>query len=499
MSYEEQTVKEPAYLAQLGDDSAIIDGVLDWFRIFASVPHGSWNEKALADRLEAAFTDLGWAVERDEWNNMKVDVPGAPGLEQLPPVILQGHIDMVCAVAAGSGYVPERDPITLVIEDGILRSDRRSSLGADCGLGLSQAFFVAGRPLRRGPIRLLLTVAEENGLEGAILMNPAWLAGCRWLINVDGGSADVVIVSSAGSRRECCTRPLETVPAALPRAFELKLGGLRGGHSGAMIYRGRGNAIKLLSHFLSTLREKTDYELAALRGGNASNAIPAEAMATLLVSDGELLAREAEAFREQLSSFYKVIDPDVTFTLREVARPDKVWSAGLRDDTLDLINLLHDGVFARHDTIPGQVIASANVGRCLVNDRDEVEIAASIRTHEGFTEGILANKHRAAARRTGFSLKASSYSGYAGSPDNPLALTIDGIHREQLGSPMKICAVHAGLEMGPLSAKNPALTMVTIGPDHQNGHATGEQAPLDRQPVFARLLAGTLERLAVME
>ena len=481
-------------------DQTMIDGVLEWFQLFASVPHGSWNEKKLADLLTMRFTELGWVVERDEWNNMKVDVPGAPGLEHLPPVIIQGHLDMVCAVAEGSGYVPERDPITVVIEDGILRSDRRSSLGADCGLGLSLAFYVVNSSLQRGPVRFILTVAEESGLEGAKLVDPAWLADCKWMINVDAGSSNVGYVSCAGSRRERFSRKTETVPCKLSHAYTVKLCGLLGGHSGAMIHLGRGNAIKLLGHFLWQLKGKNDFELVDFKGGHAGNAIPAEAQAIVVVDDPDLLVSEGERFQMQMARYYKNIDPDVKIELHELSVPERVWSSKMRDDTLDLITLLHNGVFAMHDTIPGQVNASANVGVCATDQQGVFQVNISVRCHESLCEELIDAKCAAAARSTDFAFEvATSYPGYAGDPGNPLAKLFDKIHQKQLGTPMQFKSIHAGLELGVLGAKNSELTVVCIGPDSKDAHSVFEQAPLDKFPVFARLLAGALEELASME
>jgi len=494
MNHDEQY---QGYLSGLGTDQTIIDGTLEWFRLFASVPHGSWNEKELADLLTVRFTELGWVVERDQWNNMKVDVPGAPGLENLPPVIIQGHLDMVCAVAEGSGYVPERDPITVVVEDGILRSDRRSSLGADCGLGLSLGFYVVNSSLRRGPIRFILTAAEESGLEGAKLVDPAWLAGCKWMINVDAGSSNVGFVSCAGSRGERFRRKPETVPCKMTRAYTVKICGLIGGHSGAMIHMGRGNAIKLLGHFLWQLKNKLDFEMTDFRGGNAGNAIPADAQATIVVNEPEGLIAEVDRFQKQLSGYYKNIDPDVRLELHESSAPDLVWSSKMRDDTLNLLTLLHNGVFAMHDTISGQVNASANVGVCATDSQGIFQVNSSVRCHESFCEELIDAKCAAAAQATDFEFEvAVSYPGYDGNPNNPLAQLFDKVHQKQLGTPMQFKSVHAGLELGVLGAKNPELTVVCIGPDSKNAHSVFEQAPVDKFPVFSRLLAGVLEELA---
>jgi len=408
---------------------------------------------------------------------------------------------MVCAVTEGSGYVPERDPINLVIEDGILRSDGRSSLGADCGLGLSIAFFVASKKLHRPPIRMILTVAEETGLHGARLVDPCWLEGCNWLINVDGGSSDVIIISCAGGRQEKCTKVLHNKP--LPHnavyAYELHLSGFKGGHSGAMIHLGRGNAIKLLGHFLGVLRGKVDYDLADLRGGHALNAIPLEARAVITVSDKTALMSEADRLRGDLANYYKIVDPDIKVDLKEVPLPEKVWGRETRDEIINWICLLHDGVYAMHDTMPGQVQASSNIGLCRMTDQDKWEATVYTRCHHSFSEEIMGSRNDILAQMSKFTMEVDSYPGYAGNIDDPLVQTIDRVHQRQTGEKMRVKGVHAGLELGVLGGKNTHLGVATIGPDYQNGHATTECAPIAGFPIFARLLAGILEELPLQE
>ena len=169
----------------------------------------------------------------------------------------------------------------------------------------------------------------------------------------------------------------------------------------------------------------------------------------------------------------------------------------MRDDTLDLISILHNGVFAMHDTVPGQVHASANLGIAATEEAGIFRIFLSARCHEEFCAELIDTRCAAAGRATNYTFEMTgSYPGYAGDPDSPLAQLFDKVHQEQLGTPMKFKSVHAGLELGILGAKNPDLTVVAIGPDSSGAHSVFEQAPIDKFPTFVRLLAGVLEELA---
>lgn len=481
----------------LRSDRAVTDGVLDTFRFFCAHPHPSWGEAALVDALEARCCANGWAVRRDRWHNLLAELPPSPGLENVPLLIFQGHTDMVCAVAPGSGYRPDTDPITALVEDGVLRSDGRSSLGADNNLGNAAVLWLMEQGLPHGPIRLLFTVAEEVGLHGASKTDPAWLAGARYLINTDGFNLGRVVVSSAGGRRENFTKKLRTVPRQGDCAFRIRLSGFRGGHSGFDIHKGRANPLKLLALFLGELREEMDYELASLQGGHGFNAIPMEAEAVLAIRRdcAPPLALAAERLRAQMAPLFGRTDPNYEITLTEVLPPEQVWDQASRDNTLDLLALLYSGVFAMHHTLPGQVSASANLGQVRVNDRGEMEVSEFIRCTADLSEEMLAFQHARAARLTGFHSQAERYPGWMGDGSNPLAQAMDRVWRRQTGRPLEITAIHVGLEPSVLGAKVPSLVMVSTGPDILDAHSTQERAPIASLPPYVRLLAGTVDEI----
>lgn len=480
------------------EDREIIDGVTARFLAMCRLPHGSWHEGALADALAGQFRDRGWSVSRDSVGNLRVDIPAAPGREGAPLTALQGHMDMVCAVAPGSGWDPLRDPVDARVEDGVLRTDGRSSLGADNNLGNAAVLYLLDQGTAHGPLRLLLTVAEEVGLQGARRVDPEWLAGVRYLINTDGFRLGQAVVSSAGGRRETYRKKLHTVPRNKPMAFELTLGGSLGGHSGYDINKGRANCNKLLTMLLGELRDELDYELAWFRGGHAHNAIPLEAKAVIAADRlaGPLLVRAVDRANRKLQTILCHTDPAVKLALREVPPPERVWQKGSRDSMLDLVSLLNNGVFAMHDTLPGQVSASSNVGRVLVNDNHEIEVNCFIRCAIGFSEEILGFQHARAARLTGFHTTVDSYPGWAGDGSNPLARRMSAIYRALTGQDMDITAVHIGLETSVLGAKNPDMVMVSTGPDILNPHSTDEHAPVAGLGTYVRLLARTLEELS---
>lgn len=481
----------------LGGDEAIIDGVLSEFLPLCAIPHPSRGEASIARYLARRLEERGWKVEEDSAYNLRVDIPAAPGREHVPLVALQGHTDMVCAVLRGSGWRPKSDPVAALRDGDTLRTDGRSSLGADCNMGNAAVLWLLTRPIPHGPLRLLLTAAEEVGLEGASRLDPAWLEGVRYLINTDGFKLGDLVVSSAGGRRETYTRPLNTVLRRGKTAFRLTFAGFLGGHSGYDINLGRANPLKLMALVLGELRDTVDYELADLAGGHGHNSIPMDCSAVIVIDEPFIpaLGRAVAHISESLNSLYGRRDPKGRVELAEVPPPERVWTNACRDATLDLLSLLYTGVYAMHDTIPDRVSASSNLGMAAVED-GKIVVRTFLRCTIGFSEEIIAFQHARAARAAGFTQTYFGYPGWPGDDSNPLARRMSRIYRRLTGHRARITAVHVGLETSVLAAKKPDMVMVNTGPDIFNPHSTDEHVRLSSLPPYVRLLAATLAELA---
>lgn len=470
-------------------DRRITEGVLSEFFALCRCPHPSWGEGPLADYVEALLRKRGLSPLRDPWNNLTADVPASPGREGAPLTVLQGHLDMVCAVRPGSGYCPKTSPITPVVEDGVLRSDGNSSLGADNNLGNAAVLWLLNQAVPHGPVRLLFTTAEEVGLQGAQKVDPAWLAGAKYLINTDGFSLGKAVVSSAGGLRETFTCPLTAEPRQKNAAFSLSLTGFPGGHSGHDIHRGRSNPIRLTASFLRELRGQLDYQLLELSGGHAHNAIPMDCTALLAVdaADGPALERAAAAFSREI--------PDGTAQLAQAEGGSAAWADDFQDRTMEALCALQTGVYAWRDQAAQQVSASANLG-CVRQAEGRLDVSCFIRAARQADEQALAGQHGQTMARARFACQSSGYPGWPERAENPLADAMATVWRDLTGRKMAIESVHVGLEPSVLGAKNPALIMVSTGPDILDPHSLDERAPLAGLPLYVRLLAGTLEVLS---
>ena len=272
-------------LERLGGREAITRGIVHTFRILSRRPRPSRHEEAAGEELDAYLRGL--SPVRDGAGNRMADVPPAPGRGRAPRLILQGHLDMVCAVRPGSGWNPLTDPVTVVEEGGFLRSDGRSSLGADNHLGNAAALWLLSTgAVNHGPLRLLFTTAEEVGLEGAKEVAPDWLAGAEYLLNTDGFHLGRAVVGSASGRRETWAAPLDAGPAPALPAWRLTLSGGRGGHSGGDINRGRANPLAAVLGRVWREQTGRTLELSAVHVGLEPSVFRAKAPGLVMASAG---------------------------------------------------------------------------------------------------------------------------------------------------------------------------------------------------------------------
>lgn len=458
-------------VARLGGERSVTAGILAEFYALNRYPHGSRNEEAVSRYLSQRLAGMGLRPVADHLHNLMADVPATPGCEDAPLVILQGHTDMVCAVAPDCGFDPRRDSVSMLTENGFLKTDGRSSLGADNNLGNAAILWLLGQEIAHGPLRLIFTVAEEIGLEGAKALNPAWLEGAGYLINVDGFHAGRAVVASASGRIETFRRAVETVPAAGGRAYRRTLSGYPGGHSGDDIHKGRPNTIRLLTAELAGLED--EWTLAELEGGTALNVIPTWAQAVAVFPGGN-----------EPPDGWEALD----------AVPGRVWAPPCTRDVLTLLNDLHDGVYAWHEAFPGVVSASANLGRVGMVE-GAIEVVAFLRCMDPTDEAVLESRHLTLAEATGFICETTGFPSWRGRPDNPLATLLGEVWQAQTGQALEVSAVHVGLEPSFFQEKAAHLTMACIGPDILDAHSVSERVPLSSIPPFAALLAGALERL----
>src|SRR5688500_9904262 len=170
----------------------------DHFSALTRIPRPSRAEEPVIDHVRAWAELHGFDLQQDEGRNLVIRVPATPGRESAPTVTLQGHLDMVCERDPSSPNDPAEGRIVLVRDGEWLKADG-TTLGADDGVAIAAMMaLVEDGSLPHGPLELLMTVAEEVGLEGANALDPALVTGSI-LVNLDSEEDGKLTVGCAGS------------------------------------------------------------------------------------------------------------------------------------------------------------------------------------------------------------------------------------------------------------------------------------------------------------
>ena len=301
-----------------------------FFEQICSIPHPSKHEARLSAWIVEWAQGEGLAVKQDAVGNIIIKKPATPGMENRKGVVLQAHIDMVPQANADTQHDFTQDPIDAYI-DGDWVTARGTTLGADNGMGMAGCLAVlADKNLKHGPLEVLLTTDEETGMTGAFGLEAGWLEG-EILLNTDSEEDGEVYMGCAGGVDANIRFPLEQVAATEGEGFELQVKGLRGGHSGVDIHRGRGNANKLLVRLLKAA-EPLGLRLAEIHGGTLRNAIPREARAKLLVPAAHV--NEFKALVDRYAGIYQselaATEANLTVLLTAQEKPAKLMSETLQ-------------------------------------------------------------------------------------------------------------------------------------------------------------------------
>ena len=478
------------------------------FQMLCDTPRPSGHERAVRDSLLQWAAQQGLRADCDAAGNLRIVKPASPGREGAPGVILQGHLDMVAQQRLDGHHCFTTDPLQVRVEDGWVLANG-TTLGADNGLGVAAALAVLeDRELVHGPLEALFTIEEESSMRGALELRPDWLLG-RLLLNLDSEDRGDVYVGCAGGLDVRATVTWPTVPVPPDwHCVTIAVTGLRGGHSGLDIDKGRGNAIRLLARFLDEVCRAQACRLIALRGGSLRNALPRDATATLA-----LQTEAAVALRDRLQRYLSVLraeygDSESGLKLELVEQPAEVpggaidqMLAGALDEACSrrLVALLlaaPHGVEDFSRDYPGVVAASCNLG--LVHLQvGRLEACLLPRALRQSALEALAARIRGVFELAGCTVTFSNgYPGWTPDPDAPLLALFQRVHESCLGQPARVKVIHAGLECGIIGARYPHLQMISFGPVIRGAHSPEERAEIQSVAEFWQLLCALLETLA---
>ena len=469
-----------------------------YFYDLSCIPRESGNEEGVRQYLLAFAKDHGLESHVDAMGNVIFRLNATKGLEQLPSVALQGHMDMVCVKDEGVVHDFLTDPLTLHREGDMLCAVG-TSLGADNGIALALILDLFSDPLAtHGPLEAIFTVTEETGLIGAFGLDPTKIHSRR-LLNLDSEEEGVFYIGCAGGNEVDATLQVEwdTVPAGYSQ-WELVVDGLLGGHSGAEVDKQHANAIACTMRFLHTLNEKSSVMVAALDGGTKRNVIPSVCKTTFLIPTDhhDLALATAKTVGSELSFEYSLSDPDIRLTLNP--RPLTHTKAPSQAQSRKVINAVYITPYGVHRVsmaIKGLVETSSNLATVRLQG-NEFKIVTSHRSSILSSRDELAAISAAALQTSGATIEImNGYPAWTPNPKSPLAQICAKAWEEHTGTAPKITAIHAGLECGIINSLVLGMDSISLGPNLWGVHSTDEKVSIsstERIAAYLRHLLATI-------
>ncbi len=447
--------------------------VFAYFEKLCSIPHGSGNTKQISDYLVSFAEEHHIRYVQDELNNILLFTKGTPGYEDHAPVIIQGHMDMVCEKDADCPTNMDIDGLDIA-HDGTYVYAKGTTLGGDDGIAIAYALaLLADSTIPHPPLEVIITVDEETGMDGAAGIDLSSLKG-RTMLNIDSEEEGIFTVSCAGGAKVNITMPI-TRRAVYGPCVKLTVEGLQGGHSGVEIHKNRANANKVMGAFLSKVQNIMPVCITKLEGGAKDNAIPRSCSVTMVALGmyvekiNDIAAEMQKEIREQYDEPYAIIRGDSVDALGGNA-----LTAECSSKVIALLNACPNGVQSWSKDIDGLVQTSLNLG--VVTLDDTLHLTWAVRSSvEREKADLLTKLQELAAFYDAKCTVRGKYPAWEYKKDSTLRDTMARVYNEMYGKAPEIVAIHAGLECGLLSEKLPGLDCVSIGPNMKDIHTSRER------------------------
>ncbi len=473
------------------------ENLFRFFEEICSIPHGSGNEKEISNYIVNFAKERNLEYYQDEHYNVIIKKSASHGSENKNPVMLQGHMDMVCEKIAGLEHDFTKDPLNLIVKDGILTADG-TTLGADNGIAVALMLAILDdNSIKHPPLECVITTGEEVGLLGAVALDKSKISA-RTMINLDSEDEGVATVSCAGGFSFTAKKDIlgaETEGYTL----SINISGLLGGHSGLDINKERHNANILMARIISKLMKETECKLVSFNGGTKDNAIPRECVSKVIYSSKEQAEKAEKILFDFTAVLYNEVKPyESDFSIVANIENEKCFASNY-DDAMSFINaikLMPNGIIFRNINMGGFVVASTNVaitdfnnGKCKLI----VSARSSIASIQEETKSVLYTVCET------FGFEGSVYGEYPGwsyAENSPIRELFCKSYKELFDKEMKVEALHAGLECGLFSDALEGLDAIAVGPDIRACHTPDEYIPLCSVERFYKLLVYVIDKLA---
>lgn len=493
------------------DTDVMLDYMIAEFDKICQIPHGSSHTDAISDYLYAWGEEHGFVSEQDEVGNVRWEIPATAGYEETPMVLLQAHMDMVTVSDDGRDMLVS--PIVMVVdkENNKISSDGHTSLGADDGIGIVTAMYLAtSEEVVHGPMRVIITINEEGGSPSGVgNMDHSWVDGGKYMVNIDSEDYGTCTVAACGFAGYMFDVPLtsEDIAADGKVAYTINLEGTKGGHSGVDIEKNRANSIKAVDYCMAWAKYLgMDVQIASFTGGTGMTAIPALANATIVFS-----AEFEEQFKAEMdrnialfAQQFDLTEAGYTFTYEKVDVPASVLTAECSATVIDLVAALEDGVNTISQRYKGITETSFNLGTVeFAAGMESSTVMAAMRCSSRWPV-MLANMQMVAIGNA-FGIPATTWGTF-----DPDAISVGWEEKETdviakmyktafdayTGDDCVITAVHGGLECADFASWSDTLEVISVGPTVENPHSVSEFVEIDTATKTCGAIVTLLDNIA---
>lgn len=465
------------------------------FQKLCDIPRPSKKEDKVVEFIKKFGFDLGLETKTDEVGNVLIKKPATKGMEDRQTVVFQGHLDMVPQKNSGIDFDFEKDPIQAYI-DGEWVTARDTTLGSDNGMGVAAAMAVLeSKDIAHGPVEALFTVDEETGMTGAFNLKPGFVEG-DILLNMDSEDEGDLYIGCAGGMDTISRFKFteEEMPENMT-GYQIKISGLKGGHSGLDIHLGRGNANKILNRILWVAARENGLKLSSFNGGTLRNAIPREAEAFAAVPTTNETAF-LEIFKDltgKIKNELSAVEPNLKIEAITIDPPAKVMDVDTQNSLLNGIYACPSGVIGMVAAMPDVVETSTSLG-IVKTENNTIELVSLTRSSVDSLKESTGNMIVSIFEPLGASIEhKGSYPGWKPNMDSPILKTMKEVYNKKFGKIPAVKVIHAGLECGLIGDVYPQLDMISFGPTIDAPHSPDERVHIGSVQKFWDFLLETLK------
>lgn len=467
--------------------------VFKYFEEICAIPHGSENMDAISEYCVKFAEKHSLKCVRDNANNVIIFKSATSGYENAEPVILQGHLDMVCQKTEESTIDFMKDGLDLFIDGDFVKA-HGTTLGADNGIAVAMILAILESDnLAHPKIQAVFTTDEEIGMIGAGQLDMSVLTAKK-MINLDAEEDDTITVSCAGGSDFKVVVPLNRVKQTGTK-IAVTLKGLKGGHSGIEIDKGRVNADILAGRFLNHMSNLADFDIIAINGGNKGNAIPNLCRIELCVKNPDTFTKNAEMYFEILKKEINERENDFApiIEMGEKAEYD-VLHSDLREKLIFTLLCVPNGIVEMSAEIKNLVETSLNLG-VLSTEDDKITLLFTLRSNKKSALRFLEEKLKTFFKAIPCKIYTSGhYPPWEFKDDSTLQALYKKAYQDICGFEPKVEAIHAGLECGIFTSAIKGLDCIAIGPALYDVHTVNEKLSISSVEKIFNVLISLLKK-----